>query len=358
MKIGVILGTRPEIIKLAPVIRELEKRKLDYFILHTGQHYSYEMDEVFFEELKLPQPKYNLNAGLDSFRKQVGVMVSGISEILKQEKPDYNIVLGDVNSVLAGALSSNKLNIKIAHIEAGLRSHDIKMLEETNRIITDHISDYLFAPTEYAKKNLEEEGVNSNKVIVTGNTIVDAVIQNLELANKKFNILNDLRLKEDSYLVLTTHRPENVDVKYKLEEMLEGIRLVYNEFKLPILYPIHPRTEKNLNLYALKIPDGVTTLKPLGYLEFLQLLSKSKLILTDSGGLQEEACTLKIPCVTLRENTERPETLEIKCNVLTGTNPSKILQYSREMINKERNWENPYGDGKAAERIINFLINQ
>ena len=178
------------------------------------------------------------------------------------------------------------------------------------------------------------------------------------MANKKFNIINDLRLKEDSYLVLTTHRPENVDVKYKLEEMLEGIRLVYNEFKLPILYPIHPRTEKNLNLYDLKIPDGVNTLKPWGYLEFLQLLSKSKLILTDSGGLQEEACTLKVPCVTLRENTERPETLEIKCNVLTGTNPNKILQYSREMINKERNWENPYGDGKAAERIINFLINQ
>lgn len=358
MKLGIVLGTRPEIIKLSPIIRECEKNNLNYFIIHTGQHYSYEMDEIFFEELNLPQAKYNLNAGLDSFRKQVGVMVRGIEEVLKKEKPNYSLVLGDTNSVLAGALSSNRLNIKIAHIEAGLRSHDTKMLEETNRIITDHISDYLFAPTKHAKKNLEEEGINDNKITITGNTIVDAVYQNLELTNSKLNILKKFNLKENSYLILTTHRPENVDVKYRLGEILNGIELVYNEFKLPILYPIHPRAKKMLNEHKLMIPKGVIDVESLGYLEFLQLLSKSKLILTDSGGLQEEACTLKVPCVTVRDNTERPETLEIKCNVLAGADSEKILECSREMINKERNWENPYGDGKAAERIINFLINQ
>jgi UDP-N-acetylglucosamine 2-epimerase (non-hydrolysing) len=353
-----ILGTRPEIIKLAPIIRECEKGELDYFIIHTGQHYSYEMDKVFFEELELPSPKYNLNAGLDSFRKQVGVMVGGISGVLKNEKPDYVLVLGDVNSVLAGALSSNKLNIKLCHIEAGLRSHDIKMLEETNRIIVDHISDYLFTPTETAKKNLLEEGISKTKIILTGNTIVDSVYQNLELANKKFKYLTNLKLNKNSYFVLTTHRPENADIKDKLEELLKGIGLVYEEFKLPIIYPIHPRTKKMLEKYDLKLPKGITRLEPIGYLEFLQLISKAKLILTDSGGLQEEACILKIPCVTLRENTERQETLEERCNILAGTNPNNILECSKKMINKERAWKNLYGDGKSAERIINFLKNQ
>lgn len=360
MKIAIILGTRPEIIKMSPIIRECEARKIDYFVLHTGQHYSKELDEDMFRDLELPQPKYNLGVGGQPYRKQVGIMVKEISEILKQEKPDVVIVEGDTISVLAGALAANKLGIRVAHHEAGLRSHDTTMLEEVNRVIVDHISEHLFVPTPDSLKNLHQEGMHPDKMFFTGNTIVDAVLQNLELANKKTNILNKLNLKEKNYIFVTAHRAENVDKKERLEGVMNGLALVSAETKLPLIFPIHPRTKNKMTEFGIKTPEGITFIEPVGFLECLQLEKNARLIMTDSGGIQEEACILNVPCVTLRDNTERPETIEYGINILGGTEPQKIMDAAKYMLTKNirlNKWENPFGDGKAAKRIIDCLLN-
>ncbi|MDD5032404.1 MAG: UDP-N-acetylglucosamine 2-epimerase (non-hydrolyzing) [Patescibacteria group bacterium] len=354
-KIAIILGTRPEIIKMSPIIRACKKRGLNYFILHTGQHYSYEMDKKFFEDLEIRKPKYNLNVGGHEYRKQVGLMIREIMGILAKEGPEVVLVQGDTNSVLAGALAANKLGIKIGHHEAGLRSHDLTMLEETNRIITDHISDFLFAPTADAFKNLKDEGIADDKASLTGNTVVDAVFQNLELANKKSDILKKLNLEGKDYILATAHRAENVDIEERLKGILEGLALVANDFNLPIIYPIHPRTLNNIKKFGFKIPPGVRAISPLGYLDFLRLESKANLIITDSGGLQEEACILKIPCVTIRDNTERPETIKAGVNILAGVEPNKIWQSAKKIIKSRKKWINPFGDGRAAERIVGAL---
>ena len=355
MKISIILGTRPEIIKMSPIIRECEKLRLDYFILHTGQHYSYNLDKIFFEELELPKPKYNLDVGSGTHAEETGKMLIDIEKILKEEKPDIVLVEGDTNTVLAGALAASKLHVKVGHVEAGLRSYDRNMPEEINRVLTDHISDYLFAPTEKAKENLLREGIEENKIFVTGNTIVDAVYQNLEIAKRKVEILNKLNLSPEEYFLITAHRQENVDVKERLKGILDGLKLIYQAFNLPITYPIHPRTMKKINEFGLEVQNGIRLIEPRGFLEFLQLEANAKLVLTDSGGVQEEACILKVPCVTLRDNTERLETLEVGSNILAGVNQNKILEGVKFMLNKERDWKNPFGDGKAGERISDTL---
>ena len=369
MKIAVILGTRPEIIKMSPIIRECMKQILDYFILHTGQHYSYNLDKIFFEELELPEAKYNLDVGSGSHAEETGKMLIGIEKLIKEEKPDIVLVEGDTNTVLAGALAAAKLHIKVGHVEAGLRSYDRTMPEEINRVLADHLSDYLFAPTEKAKENLLGEGIEENKIFVTGNTIVDAVYQNLEIAKRKVDILNKLNSNLKEYFLVTAHRQENADVKEKLKGVLKGLELVYREFYLPIIYPIHPRTMKRIEEFELGIPEGVELIGPLGFLEFLQLEANAKLVLTDSGGVQEETCILKVPCVTLRDNTERPETLEVGSNVLSGVNQERILESVKIMLSKQTfkksltknaahaslNWENPFGDGTAGKQIIEIL---
>ncbi|MCD6515573.1 MAG: UDP-N-acetylglucosamine 2-epimerase (non-hydrolyzing) [Candidatus Odinarchaeota archaeon] len=355
MKIAIILGTRPEIIKMSPIIRELEKRNSDYFILHTGQHYSYNLDQVFFDQLKLPRPKYNLQVGSGTHAEETGKMLIGIERILLKEKPDIILVEGDTNTVLAGALAATKLNILVGHVEAGLRSFDREMPEEINRTLTDHISDFLFAPTEKAKQNLLKEGIPSEKIFVTGNTIVDAVHQNLKLSNIQFNTLNDLDINSDDYFLVTVHRQENVDNKERFQGILDGLKLVHEELNIPIIFPIHPRTKKRMKQFNLR-PEGVTLIDPIDYLSFLQLESKAKLILTDSGGVQEEACILRVPCVTLRYNTERPETIEVGANVLAGTDPNEIVEKVKFMLNKKRDWNNPFGDGKAGKRIVKILL--
>ena len=356
MKIAIILGTRPEIIKMSPIIRECEKQGLAYFILHTGQHYSYKLDKIFFEDLELPAAKYNLDVGSGSHAEETGKMLIGIEKVLKEEKLDVVLVEGDTNTVLAGALAASKLHIKVGHVEAGLRSYDRTMPEEINRVLADHVSDYLFAPTEKAKENLLREGIEENKIFVTGNTIVDAVYQNLEIARRKVNVLNKLNLRPNEYFLITAHRQENVDVKGRLKGILEGLELVYHKFNLPIIYPIHPRTMKRLKGFGLEVPKGIELIEPLGFLEFLQLEANAKLVLTDSGGVQEETCILKVPCVTLRGNTERPETLEVGSNVLAGVNQEKILEGVSVMLNAKRDWKNPFGDGKAGNIITKILI--
>lgn len=352
--IAIILGTRPEIIKMSPVIRACEKQNLDYCIIHTGQHYSYEMDRVFFEELELPQPEYNLDVGSGTHAEQTSKIMIGVERVLKNVKPDIILVEGDTNTVMAGALAAAKLHIKVGHVESGLRSYDRRMPEEINRIVADHVSDYLFAPTEKAKQNLLREGVEEDKIFVTGNTIVDAVYQNLEIAKRKVNVLKDLELKPKEYFLVTAHRQENVDVKERLKGILKGLELIHEEFSMPVVFPIHPRTRRRIREFGLSL-DGVTVNDPLGFLEFLQLEANARLVLTDSGGVQEETCILGVPCVTLRDNTERPETLEVGSNIIVGTKREKILEGVKLMFNKENSWENPFGDGRAGEKIIEIL---
>ncbi|MCW4022048.1 MAG: UDP-N-acetylglucosamine 2-epimerase (non-hydrolyzing) [Candidatus Bathyarchaeota archaeon] len=354
LKISIVLGTRPEIIKMSPVIRLCEQLALDYFVLHTGQHYSYNMDRVFFEQLALTEAKYNLDVGSASHAEQTGKMLIKIEQVLKKEKPDVVLVQGDTNTVLAGALAAAKLGIKVGHVEAGLRSYDRKMPEEINRVLADHASDYLFAPTEKSQKILLGEGIPNENVFVTGNTVVDAVFQNLELSKSGSTILDELCLTEGDYFLVTLHRQENVDDQTRFRGIIEGLQSVGREFGVKLIYPIHPRARKQIQAFGIKT-DGISLVDPVDYLSFLQLESKAKLIFTDSGGVQEESCILGVPCVTLRDNTERPETLEVKSNVLAGTTPNKILESAKTMIVQKTDWKNPFGDGNSAKRILNFI---
>ncbi|HII01743.1 TPA: UDP-N-acetylglucosamine 2-epimerase (non-hydrolyzing) [Methanosarcinaceae archaeon] len=356
MKIAIILGTRPEIIKMSPIIRECEKQGIEYYILHTGQHYSYDMDRIFFEQLKLPGAKYNLDVGSGKHGGQTAKMLAGIEEILLKDTPYVVLVQGDTNTVLAGALAASKLQIKVGHVEAGLRSFDRTMPEETNRVVADHISDYLFAPTENSKQYLLNEGIPEEKIFVTGNTVVDAAYQNLEIAKQTGDVLETLGLKEKEYFAATAHRAENVDSKERLGRILSGFSQIYEEFGLPIIFPAHPRTVKMIKEFGFEVPVGTRLIEPLGYLEFLQLESGARLILTDSGGVQEESCILKVPCVTLRDNTERPETVDVGANLISGTG-KKIIECARKMLESDPDWENPYGNGDAAELTLKNCSN-
>ena len=354
MKIAIVVGTRPEIIKMAPVIKELEKGREDYFLLHTGQHYSYNLDRVFFEQLRLPPTKYNLEVGSGSHAQQTAKILIGVENVLREERPDIVLVEGDTNSVLAGALAASKLHVKVGHVEAGLRSYDRRMPEEINRALTDHCSDYLFAPTKKAKAILQGEGIPDGKIFVTGNTIVDAVYQNLEIARETENSLDDLNLTPREYFLVTLHRPENVDDSARLASILDGLSKVATEFHLPVVYPIHPRSRKMMTEFALE-PPNLKLIEPIDFLCFLQLESNARPVLTDSGGVQEEACILNVPCVTLRDNTERPETIEVGANILAGASADKILECAQLMLGRQNRWANPFGDGKAGKRIVEIL---
>ncbi len=351
--IAIILGTRPEIIKMSPIIRECEKRHMDYFIVHTGQHYSYNMDKVFFEQLNLPEARYNLDIGSGMHGEQTARMLSGIEKILVKEKPDTILVEGDTNTVLAGALAACKLHMKVGHVEAGLRSYDNQMPEEINRVLTDHCSDYLFSPTEKSREILLREGISEKKIFVVGNTIVDAVYQNIKLS--KDDTMKNLGLTQKEYILATIHRQENVDNNERFRNIIEGIELVSKELNVSVIYPIHPRSRKMMANFGLNIDGRIRLIEPLDYLNFLQLEANARVIMTDSGGLQEESCILKVPCVTLRDNTERPETLDVGSNILAGTEPGKILKCTQKMISKEKNWKNPFGDGDTSRKIIRIV---
>ena len=381
MRLCISLGTRPEIIKMAPLVWECEKRNLNHFILHTGQHYSENMDQVFFRTLNLPEPLYNIHSGSGSHAEQTAKILVEAEKIFLKERPGIVLVQGDTNSTLAVSLAAVKLGIPVGHVEAGLRCGDMFMPEEINRKLTDHISGYLFAPTQKSFDNLQKEGIDSKKIFITGNTIVDAiytVLRNINdtKRNQQLRTKNQ-QLKTKNYFLLTLHRQENVDSKDRLISIFEGLKLVYSDYNLPIIYPVHPRTEKRLSEFEIKVPDGIILTEPLDYFEFLQLEKDARLIFTDSGGVQEEACILHTPCVTLRDNTERPETIDVGANILSGTNPHKILESvkliletnnphqtnQKNQINQtnqinqmnQNNWQNPFGDGKAAKRIIRIL---
>jgi UDP-N-acetylglucosamine 2-epimerase (non-hydrolysing) len=356
MKIAIVFGTRPEIIKLSPVIRELINKQINFFIIHTNQHYSYEMDEIFLQELNLPEAKYNLRLNkIQNHGEMVGKMLIAIERILIKEKPDLVLVQGDTNTTLAAALAASKLNIKLAHVEAGLRSYDRTMPEEINRVVTDHLSDFLFCPTKNQYQILLNEGIDESKIFVTGNTIVDAVYQNLKIAQEKKELVK--KYQDKNYFLLTLHRPSNVDQKETLAKIINALEEAAAIFKTSIIFPIHPRTKNNLKQFNLKVNNKkIEIIKPVGYLEMLLMEKYAKLILTDSGGLQEEGCILKIPCVTLRENTERPETLQVGANILTGANKDKILTAIKKMLNQPKKWKIPFGEGESGKKIVTILL--
>lgn len=356
MYLAIILGTRPEIIKMAPVVWKCAEKNIPYFILHTGQHYTPNMDEIFFRDLNLPAPKYNLSLGQMDYGNRVGLFTKNIIRILKKEKPDVVLVQGDTTSVVAGALSAVKLGIKLAHHEAGLRSHDTGMLEEVNRVITDHISDLLFTPTQNAADNLIVEGVEKNKIFLTGNTIVD-VVNKYSSAIARSNALQKMDLEEKKYFLVTAHRPENVDNRSRLQNIFSGLKLLKENYPdAKIIFPLHLRTKKSAEKFKISIPAGIQVVEPVNYFSMLALESGARLIITDSGGIQEEACVLRVPAVTIRDNTERPETVAQGFNILVpGVSPEDILQKAKEMLGREHKWTNFYGNGDAADKIVDYL---
>ena len=358
MKIAVIIGTRPEMIKMWSIIRLLQERGINYLLIHTGQHYSANMKDVFFHSLHLPKPHYNLNVGSDTQGRQIALMLRRIGEMLAKEKPELVMIQGDTNTVLAGALAASKLalklDIKVAHVEAGLRSFDCTMPEETGRIIADHASDYLFAPTNIQKQNLLYEGVSPEKIYVVGNSIADAVKEHLHLIQGG-EYLHKHSLQKQNYFLVTMHRVENTDNCDKLKQLLDSLGKVYEQYKLPLFYPVHPRMKKRIKEFNLPLPPGLTLTDPLDYLEFLQLLHNAKAVLTDSGGVQEEASILRVPCITLRNNTERPETVQIGANIVAGTKPLSILQAIELMLSRKREWNHPFGEGDTGKKIMDVI---
>jgi UDP-N-acetylglucosamine 2-epimerase (non-hydrolysing) len=351
LRTAVVLGTRPEIIKLSPVIRALAEAREEHIVVHTGQHYSYDLDGVFFENLGLGQPAFNLQVGSGTHAEETGRMMIGIEKVLRQEGVAGVLVEGDTNTVLAGALAAAKLHVKVGHVEAGLRSFDRRMPEEINRVLADHVSDLLFAPTAGAKANLRAEGVDAGKVFVTGNTIVDAVRQNAELA-EGVDLGGLTGQVPEGYLLATVHREENVDVPARLRGIIGGLEAVAEKTGSPVVYPVHPRAAKAIRNEGILVDTArVRMTPPVDYFHFLGLERGSRLILTDSGGVQEEACILGVPCVTLRDNTERPETVRVGANTLAGTDPASIVRGAAKMLKKRRRWRNPFGDGRAGKRI-------
>jgi len=352
MKVAVVLGTRPEIIKMTPIIYELKKRKITFYIIHTGQHYSYNMDKVFFEQLKIPKPKYKLEVGSASQGYQTGKIIEKTEKVLLKDRPDIVLVQGDTNSVLGGAIAAKKLGIKIGHVEAGLRSFDCMMPEETNRVLADHCSDFLFAPTKMSQNNLVKEGIDRKKIFVTGNTIVDSVKKNLE--NSHSRLLEKYNVKPKKFFLVSLHRQENVDNPKRFSDIIKGLKQVGGKYDFPVVFPIHPRSEKMIKKLKINI-DGLKVIKPLDYFSFLSLEKNAKLVLTDSGGVQEECCILKTPCVTLRNNTERQETIEVKANIVSGINSQDILKCANKMLKSRQSWNNPYGNGTSAKKIVNII---
>ena len=366
MKIATILGTRPEIIKMAPIIDEIAKRGIDQIVLHTGQHYDKEMSDNFFRDLEIPSPDYNIHVGSASHGKQTGLMMKGIEEVLVSEKPDIVLVQGDTNAVLAGALVASKLHIAVGHVEAGLRSFDMTMPEEINRRVADVASSMYFVPTVESAINLLAEGFSRRNLIITGNTVVDACFRHLEIAKKRGieeESLSRLDIENmDNILTLTMHRAENVDDRKRVTSIIEALKELD---QMNIIFPIHPRTKNTLQEFGLfdelDSLEHVHIIKPIGYLDFLQLTSASTLILTDSGGLQEEAITLDVPALTLRYNTERPETVTSGGNILVGSDKDAILEYvgrilsDEEFRDKMKNAPNPYGQGDSAKLTVDAI---
>lgn len=346
--------------KIAPVIKEMRARgdRFDSMLVHTGQHYSAAMNDPFFEDLEMPSPDVNLGVGSGSHAEQTARIMIAFEPILEKCRPDWVVVVGDVNSTLAAALVAAKMQLRVAHVEAGLRSRDRTMPEEVNRLLTDAISDLLFAPSRDAVENLLKEGIPAEKIRLVGNVMIDTLLENLERARGR-RALERFNLKPDCFCVLTLHRPSNVDDMNKLSGILDALEFIQR--RLPILFPVHPRARARIQEFGLeermrRMPNLIVT-EPLGYLDFLQLCSTSRLVLTDSGGIQEETTVLGIPCLTLRENTERPITVTEGTNRVIGSDPEVIKREAMAALDgpKPRPRAPELWDGKTARRIVDAL---
>ena len=356
MKVAIVLGTRPEIIKMAPVIRACIAKNVAFDIIHTNQHYSDNMDKIFFEELELPQPAYNLNIGSGKHGEMTGRMMIALEEVFEKEGYDVVLVQGDTNTVMAGALVASKMNIKVGHVEAGLRSYDRTMPEELNRIATDHISDYLFPPTEKQAGILRDEHIEEDKIFTVGNTVVDAVYEGVAIAERKSDILQRLGLNDESFILMTSHRPATVDNETNLRAVMSGVEGIAESFAKKVIFPAHPRTKKMIDEFGINLGENIEIIEPVGYLDMLMLQKKSFLIVTDSGGIQEESCILQKKAVVIRENTERPEAVDVGGCILAGNSDSEfIVQCANDLIGRSIDWYNPFGDGTTGSRIIDIV---
>jgi UDP-N-acetylglucosamine 2-epimerase (non-hydrolysing) len=354
-RVAIIVGTRPEIVKMAPLVRACAERSVPYLLLHTGQHYSYELDGVFFEELGLPAPHVNLEVGSGSQAYQVGAIVTGITPIYEREKPDWVLVEGDTNSVLAAGLAAHKSGIRVGHVEAGLRSYDRTMPEEMNRILTDHLADHLYAPTEHSRGILRGESVDDARIFVTGNTVVDELVLQRSRAESR-GAPARFGVAPRRYALATVHRAENTNDPARLRGIVDGLSAAAAATGLDVLCAVHPRTTQRMGELGMAWGERVRALPPLPYLDFLGLHAQAALTLSDSGGLQEEACCLGVPCVTLRDNTERPESVDVGANTLVGADPERIVTGARTMLGRTNGWPNPFGDGRAAHHILDALL--
>lgn len=359
MKIDLIAGARPNFMKIAPITHAILKAKnegkdISFRLIHTGQHYDKNMSDSFFEQLNIPTPDVNLGAGGGTQAEQTAAIMIGYEKLLLEEPTDLCLVVGDVTSTMACAIVAQKLKIKVAHVEAGIRSGDWTMPEEINRMVTDSITNYFFTTSEIANANLKKTGIESKRIFFVGNTMIDTLL--VQMPNfKKPTFFDDLGLKNKEYLVMTLHRPANVDEEDKLKDLIQEI--INNTQNLPIIFPVHPRTAKILENLGIK-HKNLYYVEPLGYLEFNYLVQNSKAVITDSGGITEETTVMKVPCLTLRDNTERPETITIGTNELVGTNPKNIAPYLEKLFAGQ--WKNgsipELWDGKTADRIVNHLL--
>jgi UDP-N-acetylglucosamine 2-epimerase (non-hydrolysing) len=362
IKVLNIVGARPNFMKIAPIMREMRRRENDFqpLLVHTGQHYDAAMSDSFFRDLDIPPPDFHLEVGSHSHAVQTAKIMMAFEPIVAREKPDWVLVVGDVNSTIACALVCAKLGVKIAHVEAGLRSRDRSMPEEINRILTDAISDLLLTTSPDADENLKAEGISAAKIKFVGNVMIDSLFYNLEKARES-KARENLNLNGEDYAVLTLHRPSNVDEKAVFAGLIDALAAVGE--KLPVIFPVHPRTRQNIEKFGFSERvenSNIRLVEPLGYLDFMNLYSGARLVLTDSGGLQEETTALGIPCLTLRENTERPITIELGTNRLVGTNPEKIKQAAFQILENGAGAKDkkipPLWDGRAARRICDALL--
>ena len=361
LKVLNIVGARPNFMKIAPIVREMRRRESHFkpLIVHTGQHYDEAMSDSFFADLDIPKPDYHLEIGSASHAVQTAKIMTAFEPVVLAEKPDWVLVVGDVNSTIACALVCSKLGVRVAHVEAGLRSGDMAMPEEVNRLLTDRISDLLLTPSTDGDENLLKEGIAPEKIKFVGNVMIDSLFYSLE-KSKKSNIREDLNLKAKEYAVLTLHRPSNVDEKETFDGILKALAEI--SAKIPIIFPAHPRTKSRISEFGFEKlieNSNIKFIEPLGYLDFLRLYSGAKIVLTDSGGLQEETTALEIPCLTLRENTERPITIEMGTNNLVGTNRTKITKTAFDVLDRKSSQDAkipPLWDGKTAERICDALL--
>jgi UDP-N-acetylglucosamine 2-epimerase (non-hydrolysing) len=355
--IAVVVGTRPEIIKMAPLVRALKQEAVPFTFVHCGQHYDYNMSQQFIEELELPTPDYSYRVRAHSQGMQTAEIITRMERVLKNVSPALVLVEGDTNGVLATALAAVKLGIPVGHVEAGLRSFDLRMPEEHNRRLTDHLSTYLYAPTKIAERNLERENV-WGKIYVTGNTVIDAVIQHMRIAENQSRILETIIF--DKFALATAHRAENVDNPTVINGFIEA----FAEAPIPVVYPMHPRTRKRLRqdrlLQKAQSWKNIQILPPLGYLDFLVLMKKSEIILTDSGGIQEEATAppIRKTVLVIRLSTERPEAVKAGFAKVVGTEKQSIMEAMKKALRhrKELPEKSPYGDGHAAEKIVKIIM--